>query len=69
MAAKKTTEPAPDVIRYRDGEGRTHWASRTAPKVVKGLADGSITIAGEAAADAPKVPKPSDAPNPGPAAA
>lgn len=68
MAAKKTATPS-GVVTYRDEEGRTHWASRTAPKVVDGLDKGTITIVGEVAADAPKVPKPSDSPNSGPPAA
>ena len=64
MADKKSDPPATDVVTYKDEDGRTHWASRNAPKVVDGLAKGTIKLVGEAAPDAAKVSKPSDAPNP-----
>lgn len=63
MATKKAES---NVIAYKDADERVHYASRTAPKVVKGLESGEYKLVEEVAPDAPKVPKPSDAPNPRP---
>lgn len=64
MSTKKTDDtPVGEVVRYKDKDGAIHWASRNSPKVVKALEAGEITIVEEVPADAPKVSKPSDAPN------
>lgn len=66
MATKKSTDqPVGNVIKYKDGEGREHYASRTSPLVTKGLDSGEFTLLEEVAPDAPTASKSGDAANTG----
>jgi hypothetical protein len=60
---KKTSAPEANIIAYTDKDGRKHYASRTAPAVVKGLESGDFKLVEEVAPDAPTVSKPGDAAN------
>jgi hypothetical protein len=65
VATKKTSEPAGNIVKYKDQDGREHYASRTSPLVVKGLDSGEFTLLEEVAPDAPTVSKSGDAANAG----
>lgn len=46
-----------NVVKYRDSDGRVHWASKAAPDVVAGLASGELTpLDYDGSRDAPEVP-------------
>lgn len=64
---KASTGATGNIVQYRTKDGVVHWASKTAPQVVKGLDSGDLTLIEEVAPDAPKVSAPSPAPNPEPA--
>jgi hypothetical protein len=63
VATKKGDQPAGNIVKYKDRDGRVHYASRTAPNVVKGLESGEFTLLEEVVPDAPTVSKQGDAAN------
>lgn len=66
--SRKSGEPKGNIVHYKDADGREHWASRTAPEVVKGLESGDLKLIEEVAPDAPTVSRSGDVANSGPAA-